>query len=241
MAVWIISDIHGYLDVWKKVKKIIAPKDVVYVLGDCVDRGPQPWTTFKEIYADPQAIVFKGNHEDMLVKAASDYLEGDERWEHRSWSLSARNGGMRTLEEWESDPYRLEWLSKLKKLPTWESYETNTHIFFLSHAGMNPWTTDDGDIILPSENDLLWNRDHFYEDWDTANMDNDITVIHGHTPIPYVAMDLRLDWEGGTLWYEDNHKACIDSGGFFTGEWILLNLDTLEEIIITLDKENENV
>ena len=241
MAFYACADLHGRYDLYQKIKAFIKPEDIVFFLGDAGDRGPDSWKLIKAIYNDDQFIYLMGNHEDMLVKAASDYLEGDERWEHRSWSLSARNGGMRTLEEWESDPYRLEWLSKLKKLPTWESYETNTHIFFLSHAGMNPWTTDDGDIILPSENDLLWNRDHFYEDWDTANMDNDITVIHGHTPIPYVAMDLRLDWEGGTLWYEDNHKACIDSGGFFTGEWILLNLDTLEEIIITLDKENENV
>lgn len=241
MAVWVISDIHGHLDVWKKVKKIIDPKDVVYVLGDCVDRGPQPWTTFKEIYEDPQAIVFKGNHEDMLVDAATDYLKGDERWEQRSWSLSAHNGGMNTMIEWEADPYREQWLAKLKKLPIWDTYDTNDRTYILSHAGFTPWNNKHKDVIeLPSDEDLMWNRDHWLEEPEDTEIDTDVIIVHGHTPIPYVAMDLNMEWEKGALWYDNDRKVCIDSGGFFTGEWILLNLDTLEERIIKLDKENED-
>jgi hypothetical protein len=42
----------------------------------------------------------------------------------------------------------------------------------------------------------------------------------------------------GAFWYDGGRKVCIDGGGFFTGEWILLNLDTMESHIIKLDKEN---
>ena len=241
MAVWVISDIHGHSDVWKKVKEIIAPKDVVYVLGDCIDRGPQPWTTFKEIYDDPQAIVFKGNHEDILVDAATDYLEGDERWEPSSWSLSARNGGIRTLEEWEADPHREQWLAKIKKLPLWDTYNIDDRTYILSHAGFTPWKNKYEDVIeLPTDEDLIWNRHHWFDNPKETEIDTDVVIIHGHTPIPYVAMDLNMDWEGGALWYDGGRKVCIDSGGFFTYEWILLNLDSMESHIIKLDKENEN-
>ena len=65
MTTWAIADLHGHLEIWKKVKEIISPDDIVYVLGDCVDRGPQSWETLKTVYNDPQARLLKGNHEDM--------------------------------------------------------------------------------------------------------------------------------------------------------------------------------
>lgn len=54
-----------------------------------------------------------------------------------------------------------------------------------------------------------------------------------------MSADLDMPWESGAFWYCDNHKVCIDSGGFFSGEWVLLNLDTLEDIVIELDNNSE--
>jgi hypothetical protein len=84
----------------------------------------------------------------------------------------------------------------------------------------------------------MWNRDHWLEHPKDTEIDTDVVIVHGHTPMPYVAMDLNMEWEGGAFWYDGGRKVCIDGGGFFTGEWILLNLDTMESHIIKLDKEN---
>lgn len=236
---YVMSDLHGYIEIYKKVKKILNPEDKVYFLGDAGDRGPESWECIKTIMSDPQFIYLKGNHEDMLVEAATDYLEGDERWDHKSWSLSARNGGIRTLEAWEADPYRKQWLAKIKKLPTWDTYDTDDRTYVLSHAGFTPWKNDCEDVIeLPTDEDMIWNRNHWLDDPQESEIDTDVVIVHGHTPIPYVAMDLNMEWEGGAFWYDGGRKVCIDSGGFFTHEWILLNLDTMEEYIIKLDKEN---
>lgn len=235
---YVMSDLHGYIEIYKKVKKILNPEDKVYFLGDAGDRGPESWECIKTIMSDPQFIYLKGNHEDMLVEAATDYLEGDERWDHKSWSLSARNGGIRTLEAWEADPYRKQWLAKIKKLPTWDTYDTDDRTYVLSHAGFTPWKNDYEEVELPTDEDMIWNRNHWLENPEDTEIDTDVVIVHGHTPIPYVAMDLWMDWEGGALWYNGGRKVCIDSGGFFTHEWILLNLDTMESHIIKLDKEN---
>lgn len=242
MAVYAFSDLHGYLDIYKKIKAILKPEDRVYFLGDAGDRGPESWECVKTILSDPQFIYLKGNHEDMLVNAATDYLRNDERWEHKSWAMSARNGGDRTLESWEADPYREEWLNRIRNLPTWDSYDTADRTYVLTHAGFTPWLSEYRNVIeLPDDHDMIWNRDHWLDEPKLDEIDLEVVIVHGHTPIMYVADDLRQDWDGGAFWYDDGRKVCIDSGGFFYGEWILLNLDTLEEIIITLDKENENV
>ena len=85
---------------------------------------------------------------------------------------------------------------------------------------------------------LIWDRDHYLEDWEFGEMDEDIVVVHGHTPIHYLADDIGDTWLAGAFWYCGNHKVCIDSGGFFSDEFVLLNLDTLEDIVLTLDKKS---
>lgn len=70
-----VSDLHGQLDLYKQIKEYINNDDVLYVLGDCNDRGPQPWSTLKAVIDDPQCILLMGNHEHMLWQAADFILE----------------------------------------------------------------------------------------------------------------------------------------------------------------------
>lgn len=228
MTTWAISDIHGHLDVWKKVKNIIAPEDKVYVIGDLVDRGPQSWETFKVVYQDPQAIVMCGNHEDMLINACTDYFKNDESWQYESYHQSIRNGGYGTMSDWEMETCREGWLKTLKKLPLILQYKN----IVLTHAGYTPYIDEDDSKI--SREDLLWDREHYFDIWNSNWHRDDIIIVHGHTPNQHLAEDLRADWNGGAFRYFNNHKICIDSGGFFSGHWTLLNLDTLEDTIITL-------
>ena len=235
MAVWATADLHGHLEIWKKVKEIIGPDDIVYVLGDCVDRGPQSWETLKTVYNDPQARLLKGNHEDMLVKACEDYLEYG-TWDYYSYSLCRMNGGEDTMLSWERDPDREMWLKRLRALPTWDSKEIDGKYYTFCHAGFTPWFREGTmECFVPTDRMLIWDREHYLEDWVDGEMDDDIVVVHGHTPIHHLSEDLWVEWESGAFWYCDDHKVCIDSGGFFSGEFILLCLDTREDIVLTLD------
>lgn len=236
MAVYALGDLHGHLEIYKKVKTMLKSEDKVYFVGDAGDRGPQSWECIKAIYSDPQFIYIKGNHEDMLVKACAAYLEDDYMWDYRTYALCRMNGGEDTMDAWERDPDREAWVKKLRELPTWDAYESPSgRVFLLSHAGFTPWMREDVDeCIIPIDEKLIWDREHYMEDWKDDEMD-DVIIVHGHTPIHHLSEDLWVEWESGAFWYADDHKVCIDSGGFFSGEFILLNLDTLEDIILTTE------
>lgn len=238
MAVYALGDLHGHFEIYEKVKAMLKPEDKVYFVGDAGDRGPDSWRCIKAIYDDPQFVYIKGNHEDMLVKACEDYLADDFMWDYHSYSLSAMNGGRDTMEEWELDPDREAWVKKLAELPTWDSYESPTgEVFLLSHAGFTPWLYEKrkDECVIPPDRMLIWDREHYLEDWREGEMDGDVIIVHGHTPIHHLSEDLWIEWDSGAFWYCEKHKVCIDSGGFFSGEWILLNLDTKEDIVLTLD------
>ena len=240
MSVYALGDLHGHYEIYEKVKAMLKPEDTVYFLGDAGDRGPDSWKCIKAIYDDPQFIYIKGNHEDMLVKACKDYLEDDGMWGYKSYSLCRMNGGEDTMDSWERDPTRGTWYHRLRELPTWDTYENkNGVVIILSHAGFTPWLVEGtyDECSIPDDEALLWDRDHFLDEYDSAEMDN-VIIVHGHTPIHYLSADLWKDWDSGAFWYCNDHKICIDSGGFFSGEFILLNLDTLKDIVLTLDKKS---
>ena len=78
MARYACSDMHGCIEAYHMIKNFIKPEDTVYCLGDCGDRGKHSWQTIKAVYEDSQFFYLKGNHEDMLVKAAKEYFSCDD-------------------------------------------------------------------------------------------------------------------------------------------------------------------
>lgn len=238
MAIYAVADLHGRLDAYRAIKNFIKPEDKVYVLGDCGDRGPDPWETIKAVYRDPQFIYLKGNHEDMLVKAIREFVPDEVYGE--AYDLLTYNGGYETFEGWMLDDYRTEWYHMLKDLPLYKEYINAQGLKIqLSHAGFTPCDT------LPTDHDIVWSRDHFY-DGENEGYENYV-CIHGHTPIPHLWKRLNEierwadrpglePWDGGAFWYCNNHKICIDGGAYHTGIVILLDLDTFDEHIFDLNQ-----
>ena len=236
MATWACSDMHGYYSFYEQIKKNIKPEDKVICLGDCGDRGPQSWRLVKAVLNDPQFIYLKGNHEDMLVKAAEDYFKNDE-YLGFNYRCLAHNGGGPTFDGLMNDEMPKDWVNYLKELSTFEIYENAAgETVALSHAGFTPWLSSDGnDIIIPGDQDLIWDRGHYLEMPEMDEIDPEVIIVHGHTPIPHLLEDLKIPEEndnGGAFWYDNHRKVCIDCGAAWTGEAVLLNLDTWEETII---------
>jgi predicted phosphodiesterase len=240
MATYAISDLHGHLEIYKQIKAMLKPGDIVYCLGDCGDRGPRPWETIKAVYNDPQFIYLKGNHEDMLVDAMIEYLDYGNDIPHDHWDDYARrllfaNGGERTLREWRiEEKANREWIDKLNKLPITAEYTNEEGVTFkMSHAGFTPRTTEE-----PSEHNLIWGRKHFAADWPKDKEFENVVVLHGHTPIPYCFTRDEDDFEPGACYYCHGHKINIDNGGFFTNYFCLFDLDTYDEHIFVEDEED---
>lgn len=244
MATYACSDLHGMMELYEQIKAFLKPEDTVYFLGDAGDRGPQPWEMIKTIFADPQFIYMKGNHELMLVDAMNEFLVNE--CPGYDYHLLLSNGGDGTFEGWmaESLENQLNWKSQLNRLPTIQEYINKDGLrIFLSHSGFTPVYDQEDRLCWPADqHELLWDRHHFNDPWpvDTEN----VIIVHGHTPTLLLAD--RIRWsdetiEPGALWYAGNHKVCIDNGCFFTGITCLLNLDTFDEhIFMTADTRWED-
>lgn len=246
MSVYACSDMHGCLHFYNEIKKMLKPKDVVFFLGDAGDRGPHPWETIRAILRDPQFIYIKGNHEQMLINC----LESQEEYgrpDYNDIHLLDINGGYKTFNEALNDPEWQDVLRQLKKLPTHAEYENNAGWrILMTHAGFTPWINDDGNVIWPIERDAIWDRNHFHDYWPEDGLSDNMIIVHGHTPTPYLASHY-LSWEfkdedlePGASWYADGHKVDIDTGAFFTGYFTLLDLDTWDEHVFESEIAEEN-
>ena len=237
--VFAVADLHGMLELYQKIKDFLEPEDKVFYLGDMGDRGTDCWETVKTIMNDPQFECLKGNHEDMLIKAMEAWFHYPEEEKELAFynhdvSILSYNGGSDTLLGWtkESAQDRSTWYRRIKELPTFLKYKnTNEKWIYMSHAGWTPLTYDD----IPVDEDLIWDRSHYMYGW-PHDAPEDIIVVHGHTPIPYLVDDRHIFYRGTyeipelpcAYWYSDNHKCCIDNGAFYMLCTVLLNLDTFE-------------
>lgn len=223
MAIYACSDFHGNYAAYEAVKNYIGENDVVYYLGDAGDRGPRPWDTITAIYNDPNFIYIQGNHEDMLVKAITEWLPDHIKGE--AYDLLEWNGGHQTFQEWKNSPERNKWMMKLSALPTYETYvNVNNQVIHLTHAGFTPPT-------VPPQDELIWDRWHVHDDW--AGFDDEF-VVHGHSPTRHYV-------GGDEVWsYCDGHKFDVDISCYRSKRVALLNLDTFETVYLNAENEEEN-
>ena len=64
---YVMSDLHGDYEKYKKMLELIefSDEDTLYVLGDIVDRGPEPIRILYDMSMRPNIIPMMGNHEHM--------------------------------------------------------------------------------------------------------------------------------------------------------------------------------
>ena len=216
MATYAFSDLHGRKDLWLKAnKEVVGPNDTIYFLGDAADRGPDGWEMIKTLLDDERVIYLKGNHEDMLYNAVKKGKTANLYW----------NGGKSTFEAFELDTEenQKKYINKLKDLPLYVHWYKDNKNVILSHAGMTPCRP------IFNEEDWFWDREHLYDEWISDR--EDIFIIHGHTPV----QNLNNGKEQIHT-YCNGHKIDIDLGAFVSNKLGILNLDTFEEIIISLDE-----
>ena len=224
---YVFTDIHGQYDLWVQIKNYIDESDQLIFLGDAIDRGPDGIKIMREMLADPRITYLKGNHEDFLTRYTSPT-------NILLWT-KANNGGRPTYEALLqlSEDERAELVTAIKELPLWAAYKNDKgQCFYLSHAGFTP----EQDLYL-DHYDLLWDRDHFDDQWPTEEEFKNTYIVHGHTPAIYVAHrrnELQLvDYDPGyasfgIYTYEHGHKICLDLGSADTKKIALYDLDEMK-------------
>lgn len=252
MSRYAVSDLHGQLNLLKQIKDYIREEDILYVLGDSGDRGPEPWKTLKACLDDPQIIYLMGNHDLLLIQAIQQVFKYTQYY--YDWNLNTdgipsyhlddykgliTNGGWETLNQWSEEPSYMQYYKKLCQLPIeiTLSAADRKGLIYLSHAGFNP-----NEPRPQNTEDFVWDREHFCRVWKNPQGNK---VIHGHTPmqafeLEYMNIKTKYEIKDGYCIYNNGAKINIDRGTYFTEETVLLNIDTLEGKVFKVEKENTN-
>lgn len=267
MKNYFFSDLHGDGELFDKILNFIDDsEDFVkfYFLGDAADRGQDGYRIMKTMLAHPEHFFYiKGNHEDMFVAAAKEYLgiceeegysptEFAKRWEYNvhdimycgmDMRLHAMNGGAPTFLSWLMGGCRRNIINALDALPI--SHRINIEgkvIYDLCHAGclVEDWINKDRDA-------LLWDRNHFFQPWTHKDEEDEPKhiLVHGHTAVRSLPNHLlKLADARMTTWkpvlYNEGTKLDLDTRTVETGVVTLVELDTHNMIHLATEKSPYN-
>ncbi len=202
MATYVFSDVHGHHRTLERLLERVQPssEDEVWVLGDMVDRGPDPVGVIRTCRAIPNVHVILGNHEDMMLEF---FHRPYDRVMSFQWGFNGGHTTQKGLSKL-SESELIDTINWVENLPLGDHVEVGDRSYILVHAGLNPltfssrsrWTDITMDNLLHYQNreDLLWIRDEFWG-WPHLFVDEDgkgPIVIAGHTPVPYVEDILNL-------------------------------------------------
>lgn len=233
--IYVMADIHGMYQKYKKMLEIIhfSDQDVLYVLGDVVDRGPQPMKVLLDMMYRPNAIALIGNHDYMALSLLSFFndelreenLREFEREKGYLWGDWILNGGDTTCTEFqnlsvEDKTAVLEYLGEF--LP-FEIVTCNQKRFILVHAGLQNYHKDKKledytleELIFdrPTNDSITFADDHTY-------------LIVGHTPTLSFKKEAKILHRGQTIYIDCG--ACYEKEG---GKLACICLDTMEEFYV---------
>lgn len=199
--IYIIGDIHGCLDMLKRLMDKIAwspDKDALIFVGDYIDRGQNPKGVVDYILElmrqCSRVQCLKGNHEAMFL----NFLSGIER------DMFIANGGWKTIESY--GPHGP--LNDAFSLPPdhqvfYDSLKLYLELddYYVVHAGFKPGLAIEEQV----ESDMIWIRKPFI----SSDHDFGKKVIFGHTPFSEpLIMKNKIGLDTGAVY--GNKLTCLE-------------------------------
>lgn len=190
MSVYACSDIHGMYNSYMKLINILqlGAEDILYVLGDVIDRGSDGLHIIDDIMHRDNVKLFLGNHELFLLDTfGRGKFNEDVAW---LWCLP-NNGGYPTLKEFQSytAERQIEIINFLNSCFVIKIIEVNGKKFHLSHSStLSELKTNElrvTDMEYEDCHHVVWN--HVLRHGDTMdfydNYKKDYTYISGHVRV----------------------------------------------------------
>ncbi len=234
MATYVISDIHGHYEKFEKMLKKIDLKDedTLYVLGDILDRGPNPIKTLFKLMEMPNAICMVGNHELMALdcfkflskEITEESLQDLDEETIDNYLCWQSNGCDTTLAEFRAltPDRRQQVIDFIREFLIYEELTVNGKKYLLVHAGLGNYSPEK-DIEDYSLKELIWDRAAY-----DIRYYPDTYVVTGHTPTQYIEENPTP----GSIFKGNNHIA-IDCGCCIPGGRLAaICLDTWEEYYV---------
>ena len=225
--VYVMSDLHGCFDKYKAMLEKIhfSEEDILYILGDVVDRGNDGIKILLDMMERKNVIPLLGNH-DYTAKKLLEllFLEGQKYNEDglvealKAWTS---DGGDTTLKSFASldSADKIKVLKYLNTFLIYEELEVAGVKYFLSHT-------------VP-EREKMWDFDKCrWEDFTLGDPDydlqyfDDVVLITGHTPTGLIASEYA-----GRIYRKNGHIA-VDCGVVFGKTLGCICLDTMKEFYI---------
>ncbi len=230
--IYCMSDIHGQYEKYcKMLEKIkFSSDDVLYVIGDVVDRAEGGIRILQDMMYRENVIPIIGNHEYMAYSILpklnteikdetidmldENFVEGLLNWQ--------MNGGDCTITEFSklNKDDKEEIIDYLSEFSLYEIVKVNGNKFVLVHAGIDNFeksrSMEDYGIEELIFNRCQYNVQHF----------NDAYLVTGHTPTFLIEEDCR-----GKI-YKKNNNIAIDTGCCYGEQLACICLNTLEEFYV---------
>lgn len=217
---YIVSDIHGcYRQYQMLLEKIgFSREDELYVLGDVVDRGPEPMKVLQDMMRRSNVIFILGNHDfamyslmkRLTVEITEDnydkYLTTDILSAYNLW---LQDGGQVTAEQFRklSYPEKMDMLDYIAGASLYEVIENNGKEYRLVHAGLANFEPDK-DMDEYDLYDFLEERVDYTKRY---YPEKNIFLVTGHTPTVFIK-----DWGKPEVYRENGHIvmdcACVAGG-----------------------------
>ena len=233
---YVMSDIHGYMNLFNDILKQInlTEEDVLYILGDVIDRGPDGIKILLKIMRSKNMFMVIGNHELMML----NYYTGDRFWRFHSLSVWTRNGCDPTIEQFDkyADSTQNRILKYLRKLPIERRLVINKKEYILCHSQpnissfkRNPLKIIDSDYRYENGIEFsVWYRKNIEDD----NFEN-ITIIHGHTPVynssKTIPQENKIRYSSGRINLDCGCAAINYRNNLYRGRLSCLRLEDMKE------------
>lgn len=213
MRIWVIPDLHGCLRTLRGMveEKInLTREDQLYLLGDYVDRGPDPKGVIDYIRhlieEGYQIFPIRGNHEEYILLALEKESQRKRRFfffrePNKYYEEWLKSGGRSTLKSFgiqkitEFPQDYIDWFRSLKHYYILEK-------FVLVHAGMNFKRRDPFEDVHA----ILWSQAFTPENEKIGNR----TIIHGHIPVSF-------DFLKSVLANPERKVIPLDTGCYYPG------------------------
>ena len=221
MAIYVVSDIHGYYDLFLSGLSEIAfsKDDYLWCLGDAIDRGADGIRILQYIMSHDNMDLIIGNHELMMLNSVNtqgkDICDGKE-----TYLWLEINGGRSTFDQYRkiSVTERITMLDWLKSRYVIKTAYINGHPYCLTHSFYNPQCENmrykelSYDAVWNITWSSIWREDSFTHAMDIYHQ-YDYTFICGHVPIQHIAEGKEhLECHNSLKSYQKGNLINIDGG-----------------------------
>ena len=230
---YVMSDIHGEYERYLAMLEQIAfsQEDTLFVLGDVVDRGPEPIKVLQDMARRDNVYLLKGNHEAMasLVlhklnveiteENADSHIDAELMQAIIEWQENGGNTPMRKFRELSADE-KLDLLDYMDDAPLYDVVDVGEKTFILLHSGLGNFR-EGKRLSQYTYDELACMRPDFDRQY---YADPSIYIVSGHTPTLAVTGKAEI--------YHSHNNILIDCGAAFGGRLACLCLNTMEEYYV---------